>query len=193
MHVLGVFLWKLPGLILMDVVYVDLFYNWLNSRSKWRQTPKTPLQPFGLNNRDTNNTHSQCIFSIHDTPDFTSLQYNIMPFLSLHLRMLKKERLCASVYLSVCMPTFIALARGQGHSDSSDCTQRSGEIGVDKMRLMPQWRRVFCIPMGLLCWAPAAQRSHTEWRGTQNNRQAPGSHKHNLWRQKRKIHIYNYS
>lgn len=44
------------------------------------------------------------------------------------------------------------------------------------MRLMPQWRRVCCIPMGLLCSAPAAQRSHTEWRGTQNNWQAPGSH-----------------
>lgn len=78
------------------------------------------------------------------------------------------------------MSTFVVLARNLGHSDITDCTQRSGEIGVDKMRLMPQWRRVCCIPMGLLCRGPAAQRSHTKWRGTQNNRHAPGSHQHNL-------------
>ena len=78
------------------------------------------------------------------------------------------------------MSTFIVLARSQGHSDTSDCTPRSGEIGVDKTYLMPQWRRVCCIPMGLLCLTPAAQRSHTGWRDTQNNPWAPGPHKHNL-------------
>lgn len=74
----------------------------------------------------------------------------------------------------------LVLARSQGHSVTSDCTHRSGEIGIDKMCLMPQWRRVCCIPMGVLYRAPAAQRSHTKWRDTQNNLWAPGSRKHNL-------------
>lgn len=134
MHALGVFSLQtaktdINGCCLRTAA---LLYNWLNSDEKWRQTLKTPLQPFWLNNRGRNTTHLQCIFSIHNTVGFTPLQYNIMHLVWLHLRLLKKERLCASVFLWVRMSTLTVLARNQGHSDSPDCTQRSGEIGVDK-------------------------------------------------------------
>lgn len=62
--------------------------------------------------------------------DSPPLEYDIKPFLLLRLWLLNKESLC--VYLRVCMSTLIVLASSQDHSDTSDCTQRSGEIGVDK-------------------------------------------------------------
>lgn len=50
-----------------------------------------------------------------------------MPFLQLDIGIWKKkrERLCifASVLYMYCKPTFIVLARSQGHSDTSDCAE----------------------------------------------------------------------
>lgn len=117
---------KQPGLIFMDVVYVGLLYNWQNSGEKWRQTLKTPSKPFWLNNRGKNTTHFRCIFSILFTP------IQIILFLWLHLRLLKKERLYASVYLWVCMSTLILLAGTMTTQIPLIVLRGSGQIGVDK-------------------------------------------------------------
>lgn len=110
-------------------------------------------------NRDTTQ-FCQCILSIYNTAALT-------------------ETPC--MFPSVCVSALIVLARRQGHSGSSECTQRRGEIGVDKMRLMPQWRHDRCIPMGPLCRAPAAKRSGTERSDTPSDRRGPlRSHRHNL-------------
>lgn len=112
---------------------------------------------------NTHTVHLQCIHSICGTLHSQAAECLFSGCMSDP----ERGRDCLYIFCKCPLCVYIYRGRSQGHSDPSDCAKRTWRNRVSiKRRLTPQWSGACCMPMGPLCRAPAAQRSHTEWRGT---------------------------